>query len=144
VSASAVTPSRLAFGAVLVATAVSPDWLAALPTLCPFRWVTGLPCPGCGLTRSVVAAAHGDVGQALVFHPLGLAVLLTLLALSVAELRSVRFSLGPAKSRGCDASQESGMLGLRARRWLPWLASGALLLVWLVRLPLFVAGVWVY
>jgi hypothetical protein len=144
VSASAATPSRLAFGAVLAAVVVSPDWLVSLPSLCPFRWVTGFPCPGCGLTRSVVAAAHGDLGQALAFHPLGLAILLVLLGLSIAGLRPVRVSPGPTSLRARDPSGEEGVLRGRARRWLPWLASGALLLVWLVRLPLFVAGRWVY
>lgn len=28
--------------------------------VCPFRAVTGLPCPLCGSTRAVVLAAHGD------------------------------------------------------------------------------------
>ena len=27
---------------------------------CPFRAITGAPCPFCGATRSVVLAAHGD------------------------------------------------------------------------------------
>jgi hypothetical protein len=27
---------------------------------CPFRALTGAPCPMCGATRSVVLAAHGD------------------------------------------------------------------------------------
>lgn len=35
------------------------------PVLCPFRLATGLPCPGCGLTRSWVALAHGDFSTAL-------------------------------------------------------------------------------
>lgn len=46
-----------------------------LPETCIFLRTTGLPCPGCGLTRSCVAAVHGQVGESLAFHPLGLAVL---------------------------------------------------------------------
>jgi hypothetical protein len=41
------------------------------PTMCPFRLVTGLPCPGCGLTRSWVYLMHGQLGQSLYYHPLG-------------------------------------------------------------------------
>jgi len=32
------------------------------PTLCPFRVMTGLPCPLCGATRAFVLAGHGDGG----------------------------------------------------------------------------------
>jgi hypothetical protein len=46
-----------------------------VPTLCTFRQATGVPCPGCGLTRSVVAAVHGDWGSSYTYHHLGLIVL---------------------------------------------------------------------
>lgn len=39
--------------------------------LCPFRRLTGLPCPTCGLTRSWSAALHGRLGESVAFHPLG-------------------------------------------------------------------------
>lgn len=47
-----------------------------LPETCTFLRTTGIPCPGCGLTRSCVAAVHGRFGESLAFHPLGWAVLL--------------------------------------------------------------------
>ncbi len=37
--------------------------------ICPFRAVTSLPCPGCGLTRAASALATGRWAQALQFHP---------------------------------------------------------------------------
>lgn len=48
----------------------------ALPDVCIFRGVTGLPCPGCGLVRSLVAATHGDVNLSLSYHRLGLLTLI--------------------------------------------------------------------
>ena len=39
--------------------------------LCPFRRLTGLPCMGCGMTRSFCALAKGEVGRSIAFHPLG-------------------------------------------------------------------------
>jgi hypothetical protein len=49
--------------------------------LCGFYWLTGRPCPLCGLTRGVFALAKGHWAEALHFHPLsplGLAMLLSL------------------------------------------------------------------
>jgi Protein of unknown function (DUF2752) len=43
---------------------------------CPLRSATGIPCPLCGITRAVVAAAHGHVGASLAFNPAGVVVLL--------------------------------------------------------------------
>lgn len=51
-----------------------------LPETCMFLRTTGLPCPGCGLTRSCVAAVHGQFAASLAFHPLGWLVLLYALA----------------------------------------------------------------
>jgi uncharacterized protein DUF2752 len=41
------------------------------PVLCPFRLVTGLPCPFCGMTRSLLALGRGDVAASVALHPLG-------------------------------------------------------------------------
>ncbi|GAB2657007.1 hypothetical protein GCM10027169_20720 [Gordonia jinhuaensis] len=57
--------------AMIVAAAVSPAQAAHGPVLCPFRLATGLPCPGCGLTRSWVALAHGDVAGAFALNLFG-------------------------------------------------------------------------
>ncbi len=46
--------------------------------LCGFHWLTGHPCPLCGLTRALFALAKGHVGEALRFNalsPLGFAML---------------------------------------------------------------------
>ena len=43
---------------------------------CPFRHLTGLPCPTCYLTRSVMATFQGDLGKALELHVLGPPLLL--------------------------------------------------------------------
>ena len=54
-----------------------------VPEICALRRTTGLPCPGCGLTRSWVSAVHGDPGASLAHHPLGWLVLLYAVAQAV-------------------------------------------------------------
>jgi hypothetical protein len=48
--------------------------LTSLPTLCPFRLLTGVPCPACGLSRSVGALSGGDFSTSISMHPLGILV----------------------------------------------------------------------
>ena len=37
---------------------------------CPFKQLTGLPCPGCGMTHATVALLRGDFRAMLSYHPL--------------------------------------------------------------------------
>jgi len=58
-------------------------------SLCPFKLLTGFPCPGCGITKSLVFFYEGDIYKSLSYHILGPFViafaLLTIIVLS-AEL----------------------------------------------------------
>jgi hypothetical protein len=45
-----------------------------LPSVCLFYNLTGLPCPGCGLTRSFVCLGHGHLRESLYWHPLGIVI----------------------------------------------------------------------
>jgi uncharacterized protein DUF2752 len=47
--------------------------------ICPFRRMTGVPCPGCGLTRAFAHLAKGEWAAALRDHPLAPLVALELL-----------------------------------------------------------------
>lgn len=39
--------------------------------VCPLRHWTGIPCPTCGMTRSLMAMVRGDWEQALIHHVFG-------------------------------------------------------------------------
>jgi hypothetical protein len=50
-------------------TAVQPD--GSYFTICGFKTITGLPCPGCGLTHSFCSLGQGDVRASFSFNALG-------------------------------------------------------------------------
>lgn len=72
----------------------APEELAFVP--CPFRLVTDIPCPGCGMTRSSIALARGDFAAAWKHHPFAYG--LVGLAVGVA--------LFPAAQRTCPVIPE--------------------------------------
>jgi hypothetical protein len=71
-------------GALGVAFLLSPEGIEDGPVLCPFRLLTGLPCPGCGLTRAWVYLAHGQYADSLAANPFGWLLVGVTLALAVA------------------------------------------------------------
>ena len=40
-------------------------------SLCPFKMITGFPCPGCGITKSLVYFYQGDFYKSISYHILG-------------------------------------------------------------------------
>jgi len=99
-------------GAAYVAADDPSDGGVFLP--CPFRTLTGLWCPGCGLTRATHHLLRGNVVQALQYN---LFVVAILIALSATWLVWLLNSAGRT---------------IRVGRWVPvWLQvlAGATLLV---------------
>ena len=37
---------------------------------CPIYWILGIPCPGCGMTRSLIAFVQGNFTKSFHFHAL--------------------------------------------------------------------------
>ena len=68
-----VRGARLVLPLTSAVFALSAFWSPAdLPgvVLCPFRAVTGLPCPGCGMTRAFCSMGHGDLAGAFGYNAL--------------------------------------------------------------------------
>ncbi|MCP2338217.1 DUF2752 domain-containing protein [Actinomadura rupiterrae] len=60
--------------ATVVVTFVDPHTPGHYPT-CPFLFLTGYYCPGCGGLRMVNSLTHGHVGTAFGFNPLAFVLL---------------------------------------------------------------------
>jgi len=96
-------------GALLLVLGIASAALPGMeegPIICPFRAVTGLPCPTCGLTRAVHWLMRGDVGRALAINPFDTLFLLVAVPLFaglwVANLVggfAVRLSMSPRERR---------------------------------------------
>lgn len=55
-------PLAITLGVLLV-------WVA-LRLPCPVRWLSGVPCPACGMSRACLAALRLDFSTAMAFHPM--------------------------------------------------------------------------
>jgi len=79
---------------IVLAFVPAPDagaaTIAGIPTLCLFRRYTGIPCPGCGITRSLVCCAHGNFADAIHFHLLGPLVFAGLIGASLYRIPALR------------------------------------------------------
>jgi uncharacterized protein DUF2752 len=84
---------RTAAGGMLAIAAAWPLLPLHPPLACPLLSLTGVPCPLCGMTRAVVAAAHGHLASSLSFNPGGILVLLLGLAALVRPTLLTRLRL---------------------------------------------------
>lgn len=69
-----------AVGSVAYALVITQAARPILPengfTICPFRLLTGVPCPGCGMGHSLIFALRGDFAGSVRSHPLGIPLLI--------------------------------------------------------------------
>ncbi len=49
----------------------SDNQLETAQSLCPLKMLSGFPCPGCGITKSMVYFYEGNVWKSLSFHIFG-------------------------------------------------------------------------
>ena len=98
-----------------VALAMRSWGLLPLDWSCPLRELTGVPCPTCFLTRSMMGALRGDLPASLHWHPLGIPLLVA--------------------GAGLTALLWMGRLSQPRRLWpLAASAGGLIAAVWLIRL----------
>lgn len=57
------------------------NWLENYLLPCPFKSLTGMDCPGCGLQRSVLALVQGNFSESFHFYPALIPVIITFIFL---------------------------------------------------------------
>jgi Protein of unknown function (DUF2752) len=92
------TVTVLLVASLVVLYAVDPTRHMVTPP-CPYLTLTGIACPGCGLTRCLHFLLHGDVAQAFAFNPWAFviapaAVAFALLPALADEMRTLRVRTG--------------------------------------------------
>ena len=119
---------------LLVAALLPPAGLG-IP-VCLFRAISGLPCPGCGLTRALVALLHGDPAAAFAHHPYSFILLPVLGVMSLHRLLSPAAQSRMAEAcirceRGLSFAYRAvlySFLGFGIMRmFLTWLQAGKLI-----------------
>jgi hypothetical protein len=95
---------RAAPASVLAAlAAIPPQVLATFPVMCVWRTLLHLECPGCGMTRALSSALHGDLHAALAFNRGVVLVLPAVLTVIIRDLHALcsprRRAAGDRKDR---------------------------------------------
>ncbi|MBN2026776.1 MAG: DUF2752 domain-containing protein [Actinobacteria bacterium] len=93
---------------------------------CLFHRITGLPCLLCGMTRSLAATTHGQLGEAFRMHLLGPPFFIVVAVVSVGLAAEFMFSrrILPRPSE-------------RAWKSIGWWTLGVLAAAWVARLVFF-------
>jgi Protein of unknown function (DUF2752) len=95
-------------GAALLASAAIPA--GAFPSFipCPFKMLTGWPCPGCGLTHAFCDISQGNLARAWMDNPFGFLFYALAIALLVWPFLAARVP-----------SMKTALAGSRAACWAP-------------------------
>ena len=99
----------LALVAVYVAIAYTFSWK------CPVAWITGISCPGCGITRALVSVCSLDLSSAWYYNP---AIFYLIPAVPVFLIAYLRKSV-------------------RLQDVMIWITAGMIIAVFLLRLLIF-------
>jgi len=100
---------------LLITVAVLVAYLAlvfVLPMKCPFLWLAGISCPGCGITRALVSLCKLDFAAAWYYNPVIFYLVPAAPVLVLAELRKAQ----------------------KLKETILWIAVGLLIAVYLYRL----------
>ena len=107
--------------AVLIFWCSQGNYLSSVPHFCVFQKALNMPCPGCGMTRSVCSIAEGNVYLAWQYNPAGFFVFLFFIIQIPLRIIALRF---------CDVSEKVSLFS----RIGSIVVICMFFLVWMIRL----------
>lgn len=129
---STPSPSRgagwLAWGVpagFVAAAGVAAAGTPSGPVLCPWRSITGTPCPGCGTTRAAASLLRGDLAVSWDHHPLVLLLAVQAVVLAALVLLPPPRRLAPPLVAAGVRPLAAVDVVLAVALWLFRLATGA-------------------
>ena len=57
---------------------------------CPILWITGVSCPGCGITRACLFLVQLNIGAAVYYNPAVFAVILAVVLLCISKKKKTK------------------------------------------------------
>ena len=81
--------AMLAISCLFALTYPAFDILELFSFNCPFKSLTGLPCPGCGFTRSIESLTTGDIHGSFIHNPGWIVLILFLVIMTGIGVRSI-------------------------------------------------------
>ncbi len=115
----------IAIAIIFLISLLVPSFEQTRFTICLFKNLTGVPCPGCGMTRAFLFLGHGQIPKAGTLNPLALPVAILLLLqgvrllLRLATQADYRLQLSPLLFRILVTIALTLSLGLWLLRILP-------------------------
>lgn len=101
--------------------------LSSIPLFCPFKKITGIPCPTCGTTRALIHFAHLNPAESLNMNPL---IFISFILGSILFLYSISaFFLKPLRVSVKVGQKEKmvlrfGVIGVIALNWIYLMIRG--------------------
>ena len=85
---------QVSAGLLLLGAVLMPLIPGHIGLTCPLRAITGIPCPLCGMTTSVVATGRGRFAEAVAANPGGLVAVAAAIILLLFRPKTVRVHVG--------------------------------------------------
>ena len=91
-----------------------------LPGTCTFQNVTGIPCPGCGLTRSFISLVHRNLADAWRYNPAGMpffALVVFQIPYRLGQIARIRHGLPERQWVSLDRWVVTGLVAVLLVHW---------------------------